>query len=142
MFVEQFGGALAGGVLIGLSTSLLLLLKGRIFGVSGILAGVLSPKAGDTSWRVAALLGLFSAGLVIQYFSPQLLVGNTTGTQTRYILAGLLVGFGTQLGSGCTSGHGVCGIGRMSPRSIVATTIFILAGMLMVAAIRSVGGAL
>ena len=142
MFYEAFGAALIGGILIGLSASLLLLLKGRVFGVSGILAGVICPKPNDTSWRVAALLGLISAGLLLNFFSPALLVGQTSDSNLRYVLAGLLVGFGTQLGSGCTSGHGVCGISRLSPRSIIATLTFILVGMLMVAVIRSVGGAL
>jgi uncharacterized membrane protein YedE/YeeE len=142
MFVEQYGAAFVGGILIGFSASLLLLLKGRVFGVSGILAGVLSPKAGETAWRVAALLGLIGAGFIIQFLWPDLLVGETTGSPARYVIAGLLVGFGTQLGGGCTSGHGVCGMSRMSPRSMVATVTFILVGMVTVAAIRAVGGAL
>jgi uncharacterized membrane protein YedE/YeeE len=142
MSLENLGGPLLGGVLIGLSASLLLLLKGRVFGVSGILAGVLSPKRGETAWRIAALAGLLVAGALFQIVSPELLVGETNGSASRYIIAGLLVGFGTQLGSGCTSGHGVCGISRLSPRSIVATVTFILVGMMMVALIRSVGGAL
>jgi uncharacterized protein len=140
--MEQFGAPFLGGTLIGVSASLLLLLKGRVFGVSGILAGVLSPKKGDIAWRAASLVGLFAAGILIQVLAPHLLVGATPGSALRYILAGLLVGFGTQLGSGCTSGHGVCGISRMSPRSIVATLTFMLVGMMMVAVIRSVGGAL
>lgn len=140
--VEQFGAPLLGGALIGVSTSLLLLLKGRVFGVSGILAGVLSPQKGDTGWRVAALLGLLTAGVLLSNTAGHLLVGTTHGPMLRYVLAGLLVGFGTQLGSGCTSGHGVCGISRMSPRSIAATLTFIAVGMIMVAAIRSVGGLL
>lgn len=140
--LDQFGAPLLGGTLIGISASLLLLLKGRVFGVSGILAGVLIPRKGDTAWRAAALLGLLVAGMLIQRVAPSLLVGTTSGSSLRYILAGLLVGFGTQLGSGCTSGHGVCGISRMSPRSLVATLTFMLVGMLIVAVIRSVGGAL
>ena len=140
--LDQFGPPLLGGILIGLSASLLLLLMGRVFGVSGILAGALVPKKGDTAWRVSALMGLLVAGILIYAVAPSLLVGVTSGSTVRYILAGLLVGFGTQLGSGCTSGHGVCGISRMSPRSIVATLIFMLVGMLTVALIRSVGGTL
>lgn len=140
--VEQFGAPLLGGTLIGVSASLLLLLKGRVFGVSGILAGVLSPKKGDTAWRVAALVGLFASGIIINSTAPNLLVGVSHGSMLRYVLAGLLVGFGTQLGSGCTSGHGVCGMSRMSPRSLVATLTFMFVGMMMVAIIRSVGGAL
>ena len=140
--IEQFGSPFVGGILIGLSASMLLLLKGRVFGVSGIVAGALYPKKGDTAWRVAALAGLVAAGLLSSFLEPELLVGSTTGAFGRYILAGLLVGFGTQLGSGCTSGHGVCGMSRMSPRSLVATITFISVGILVVAMIRSVGGAL
>jgi uncharacterized membrane protein YedE/YeeE len=142
MSLENFVGPLFGGVLIGLSASLLLVLKGRVFGVSGILAGVLSPETGETTWRIAALVGLLSAGVLFQCFSPELLVGETNGSVSRYVIAGLLVGFGTQLGSGCTSGHGVCGISRMSPRSIIATVTFILFGMIVVGVIRCAGGAM
>jgi uncharacterized membrane protein YedE/YeeE len=130
--IEQFGSPFVGGILIGLSASMLLLLKGRVFGVSGIVAGALYPKKGDTAWRVAALAGLVAAGLLSSFLEPELLVGSTTGAFGRYILAGLLVGFGTQLGSGCTSGHGVCGMSRMSPRSLVATITFISVGILVV----------
>jgi uncharacterized membrane protein YedE/YeeE len=133
---------LIGGVLIGISASMLLLLKGRVFGVSGIVNGVLAPKKGDTAWRVAALAGLFAAGLIFLFVAPEMLVGKTSDSVARYVIAGLLVGFGTQLGSGCTSGHGVCGISRMSPRSIVSTLTFIGVGILIVAIIRSVGGSL
>jgi len=137
--IDPFTMPLAGGVLIGLSASLLLLLKGRVFGVSGILAGALVPKAGDTAWRVAALVGLVSAGFLLLLVRPQSLAIVTDGSYGRYIGAGLLVGFGTQLGSGCTSGHGVCGISRLSPRSIAATFTFVGAGMLMVALMRAMG---
>lgn len=130
---------LVGGVFIGVSASLLLLLKGRIFGVSGILAGVLIPKAGDTAWRAASLVGLVTAGVLLQMFHPASLAVASDGTYWRYIAAGLLVGFGTQLGSGCTSGHGVCGISRLSLRSILATLTFIAAGMIMVASLRALG---
>lgn len=142
MQIEQFYAPLLGGMLIGLSASLLLLLKGRVFGVSGILAGVLLPQKQEFAWRAAAILGLIVAGALTYVVFPDWLVGETHGSAGRYVLAGLLVGFGTQLGSGCTSGHGVCGISRMSPRSMVATVTFILVGMLMVAVIRSVGGVL
>lgn len=141
MDLAQFGMPLAGGVLIGVSTSLLLLLKGRIFGVSGIVGGVLLPKPGDTAWRVAALAGLMSAGFLFLVFWPSALNVKAEGNAWRFIAAGLLVGFGTQLGSGCTSGHGVCGISRLSPRSIVATLSFILGGMLTVALVKAFGGA-
>lgn len=139
MDLSQFAKPLFGGVLIGLSASLLLLLKGRIFGVSGIVAGVLAPKSGDTVWRVAALGGLISAGLLFLLFQPGAIEAKADAPLWRYIAAGLLVGFGTQLGSGCTSGHGVCGISRLSPRSIVATLTFIAAGMATVGVMRAMG---
>ena len=139
MDFEAYILPLFGGVLIGLSASFLLLLKGRIFGVSGILAGVLIPKKSDTSWRVAALGGLVAAGALLLVFRPEALALADHGPAWRYIAAGLLVGFGTQLGSGCTSGHGVCGISRLSPRSIVATLTFIAAGMVTVALLRAGG---
>lgn len=139
MDLNQIAMPLFGGVLIGVSASLLLLLKGRIFGVSGILAGVLIPKVGDTAWRVAALAGLVAAGILLLIVRPESLAIVSAGPHGRYIVAGLLVGFGTQLGSGCTSGHGVCGISRLSPRSIAATLTFMVAGMLMVALMRLIG---
>ena len=139
MELNQFFMPLLGGALIGLSASLLLLLKGRIFGVSGIVAGLLIPKRGDLSWRVGAIFGFLFAGWVLSLVYPQALLIVTPGSTSRYIAAGLLVGFGTQLGSGCTSGHGVCGISRLSPRSIAATATFIAAGMLIVAVMRVAG---
>ena len=139
MNIDQFFMPLVGGVLIGLSASLLLLLKGRIFGVSGILSGVLIPKTGDTAWRVAALGGLVTAGILLLLVRPESMAVVNVGSPWRYIVAGLLVGFGTQLGSGCTSGHGVCGISRLSPRSIAATLTFIASGMMMVALMRVIG---
>lgn len=140
--IEQIRSPLIGGMLIGLAASLLLLLRGKIFGISGILASVLLPKPDGIAWRVAVILGLITAGIFVQLFLPSLLASTTTGSPMRYVVAGLLVGFGTQLGSGCTSGHGICGVSRMSPRSITATTIFIIVGMIVVAMIRAVGGAL
>lgn len=137
MQIDDFVMPLLGGLLIGISASLLLLLKGRIFGVSGILAGVLIPKTGDTTWRAAALAGLVVAGVILSLIYPDSMNVVTSESPWRYVIAGLLVGFGTQLGSGCTSGHGVCGISRQSPRSIVATMTFIVAGMLMVALLRA-----
>lgn len=140
MSAQEFTQPLLGGVLIGVATSLFLWMQGRVFGVSGIFAGILFPKKGDAAWRVPILLGFLAAGLIIQFVNPSLLVGETSGSPVRYILAGLLVGFGTQLGSGCTSGHGVCGISRLSPRSLVATGTFMLVGMLTVGVIRWLGG--
>ena len=122
--MTQWIMALMGGVLIGLAATLLLWLNGRIAGISGIFSGVLLPKPHDTAWRAAFLIGLIiAAGLYIAFVpdAPQL---RTDFSRPGLILAGLLVGFGTRMGSGCTSGHGVCGLGRLSPRSLVAVVTF------------------
>lgn len=123
--------ALAGGVLIGLAAALLLVLNGRIAGISGILGGLLQPAASDNAWRVCFLLGLVAAPWMYSqvFVLPEAQVSQGANL---LIIAGLLVGFGTRLGGGCTSGHGVCGIARLSPRSIVATMIFMAMAMLTV----------
>ena len=116
--------ALAGGVLIGLSATLLLWLNGRVAGVSGILNGVLFPKGGDIAWRAMFLAGLIvAAGLYMALVpgAPQPLVDFP---RVGLVVAGLLVGFGTRMGNGCTSGHGVCGLGRLSMRSLAAVLTF------------------
>jgi uncharacterized protein len=121
-----------GGVLIGLSAAVVLLGLGRIAGVSGIYAGLLQPTSGDLAWRSAFVLGLVAGGLVMAQLAPQRFT--LVGPASLFVvaLAGLLVGFGTRLGGGCTSGHGVCGIGRGSLRSVVATVTFIATGALTV----------
>lgn len=118
-----------GGVLIGLSGAMLMLLRGRIAGVSGITGGVLSPTTHDKGWRSLFLLGLLLGGATLLWFSPGAIQGPAQ-TPAIVVLAGLLVGFGVGLGNGCTSGHGVCGISRFSPRSFVATGVFVGVGML------------
>jgi len=123
--------ALIGGGLIGLAASLLLLGNGRIAGVSGILGGLILGPRGDRAWRAFFLSGLLGAGILAAVFSPHSL-GDSPRTWPTLIVAGLLVGVGTRLGQGCTSGHGVCGISRLSTRSLVATALFIAAGMLAV----------
>jgi len=123
--------ALIGGGLIGLAASLLLLGNGRIAGVSGILGGLIVGPRGDRAWRAFFLLGLFAAGILAAMVSPQSL-GNSPRSWPTLIIAGLLVGVGTRMGQGCTSGHGVCGISRLSLRSLVATAVFIVAGMVTV----------
>jgi uncharacterized membrane protein YedE/YeeE len=123
--------ALGGGMLIGLAAAILLLFNGRIAGISGILGSVLRPVKGDVAWRLAFLLGLIGAPLV--YAMPAARVEAGSGT---LIAAGLLVGLGTRLGSGCTSGHGVCGVSRMAPRSLAATALFMLAGFVTVYLVR------
>lgn len=127
--------SLAGGLLIGLATALLLLLSGRIAGISGIVGGLLRPGKGDVAWRVAFVLGLFAAPLVFVLAMPLPRVTIDAST-TTLIIAGLLVGVGTRYGSGCTSGHGVSGLSRGSRRSIVATASFMVAGFLTVFAVR------
>ena len=127
--------SLAGGLLIGLATALLLLLSGRIAGISGIVGGLLRPGKGDVAWRVAFVLGLFAAPLVFVMAMPLPQVAIDAST-TTLIIAGLLVGVGTRYGSGCTSGHGVSGLSRGSRRSIVATASFMVAGFLTVFVVR------
>ena len=122
--------ALIGGALIGLAAVLLLMLNGRIAGISGIINGALTVKPGDRLWRVLFLLGLVIGGLIYQTSTGSALVTRESFSLTQLVTAGLLVGFGTRVGSGCTSGHGVVGIARLSPRSIVATLTFLAAGML------------
>jgi uncharacterized protein len=132
--------ALAGGALIGLAASLLLVAAGRIAGISGITGGLLFPARGDVRWRTLFLLGLVAAGIFAVLLAP-----GSIGTSPRSLpvlaVAGLLVGIGTRLGNGCTSGHGVCGISRLAPRSISATVVFMAAGMLSVLLTRWLGGA-
>ena len=124
--------SLFGGVLIGLSASAMLLLDGKIAGISGILAGVLKPVRGYTLWRIYFLGGLLAGGLLLRILLPAAFDFGIIRPLPLLTIAGLLVGFGTRLGCGCTSGHGVCGISRLSPRSLVATATFIFTGALVV----------
>jgi uncharacterized membrane protein YedE/YeeE len=123
--------ALLGGMLIGLANAMLVLLNGRIAGISGILGGLLRPSSGDIAWRAAFMLGLVGAPLVYAMFTALPLAKIDAGNGAL-IVAGLLVGVGTRYGSGCTSGHGVCGLSRLSLRSAVATAIFMGTGFLTV----------
>jgi uncharacterized membrane protein YedE/YeeE len=132
--------ALAGGVLIGLAASVLLIGYGRIAGVSGIAGNLLLGKSGDRGWRAAFLGGLLLAGLGVAWLAPEA-AGASPRSLAVVAAAGLLVGVGTRLGSGCTSGHGVCGLSRLSPRSLVATLAFILSGVVTVTLMRWLGGA-
>jgi uncharacterized membrane protein YedE/YeeE len=131
--------ALAGGVLIGIAAAMFVLLNGRIAGISGVLGGLLRAAKGDIAWRVAFVLGLVGAPLAYLLFAalpkPQIDAG-----YGALILAGLLVGVGTRYGGGCTSGHGVCGLSRLSPRSLVATAAFMGAGFVTVFVIRHLFG--
>ena len=127
--------ALAGGMLIGLAAVMFALLNGRIAGISGVLGGLLKPVRGDIAWRAAFILGIVGAPLVYGLFSalPFIQIDADYGL---LIAAGLLVGVGTRYGSGCTSGHGVCGLARLSPRSLVATLSFMSAGFATVFVMR------
>ena len=131
--------SLAGGALVGLAASLLLIGHGRVAGISGIASNALLGKAGDRAWRAAFLLGLLFAGVLAALLAPGA-VGDSPRSLGAIAAAGLLVGVGTRLGSGCTSGHGVCGVSRLSPRSLVATLTFLLSGGLTVALWRWLGG--
>lgn len=131
--------ALAGGLLIGVAVAMFLLFNGRIAGVSGILGGLLKPARGDIAWRAAFVLGLIASPALYALFAsrPGLQIAASNGA---LILAGLLVGVGTRYGSGCTSGHGVCGLSRFSVRSLVATLSFMAAGFATVFVIRHLFG--
>ncbi len=132
--------AAIGGALIGLAAALLMLLTGRIAGISGILGGCLGTAGGDKGWRLAFLGGLVLAPLTVAVAGYGLTTPQMPASFTVIIAAGLLVGFGTRLGSGCTSGHGVCGIARLSPRSITATAVFMATAILVVALTRHLLG--
>jgi uncharacterized membrane protein YedE/YeeE len=123
--------SLAGGILLGLAAALFILLNGRVLGISGIVGGLLPPRRGDASWRLFFLAGLLVAPTVWALFHPAVLP-RIAASAPVLVIAGLLVGWGTSYGSGCTSGHGVCGLARLSPRSLVATLAFMGAGFVTV----------
>ncbi len=129
--------SLAGGILLGLASALFILLNGRILGVSGIIGGLFRPKAGDVGWRLFFVLGMLAAPLLYFVVAGSSAVRIDAGWVTL-VIAGLLVGIGTSYGSGCTSGHGVCGLSRLSPRSLVATLAFMGAGFVTVYLARHV----
>lgn len=122
--------ALVGGAFIGLASAFLLLSNGKIAGISGIVGGLFFTKKGDASWRLMFLIGLIVGGIAINLVLPQNTIATSTPSFARAALAGLIVGIGTSIGSGCTSGHGVCGVSRFSKRSIVATLTFMATGFL------------
>lgn len=136
---QDWLNALYGGGIIGIAVSLMLLWNGRVTGISGIISGALSPVKGDTLWRWLFIAGLFLGGLFMIKINQHSSMNITESNDVTTILAGLLVGVGTVLGSGCTSGHGVCGISRMSPRSIIATLAFMAAGILAVVIYKKLG---
>ncbi len=135
--------AFIGGALIGLSAALLLWAKGRVAGISGIAGGIIYPEKGDMDWRIVFVIGLIIGGFIYQA------IGLGAGVQhieavvdtPWLIVAGLLVGIGTTIGTGCTSGHGICGLARRSPRSLVATLTFMISAIVTVFIIRHILGA-
>ncbi|MDB5503517.1 MAG: YeeE/YedE family protein [Tardiphaga sp.] len=132
--------AAIGGGLIGLSAVMLMLLTGRIAGISGIFGGVLDFSGDDKGWRIAFIAGLILAPLIAGVMGHQMPSPGMPASWSIIIIAGLLVGFGTRLGGGCTSGHGICGVARLSSRSVAATAIFMLAAIATVAITRHVFG--
>ena len=132
--------ALIGGALIGASASMMLALNGRIAGISGVLGGLVRPQRGDVEWRITFMAGLLAGGVLLALAYPRALLATSASPIALTVIAGLLVGFGTQLGGGCTSGHGVCGISRFSMRSILATLTFMASGALAAFLVQHVLG--
>jgi uncharacterized protein len=134
--------ALIGGVLIGVAVSIMLLFNGRVTGISGIIAGLIKPQKGEVTWRSFFIGGLIVGGVIVTTMMPQQVEQFTSAKWYDFMAAGLLVGFGTLLGNGCTSGHGVCGISRFSIRSIMATVTFIFFGAVSVFIFKTLRGEL
>jgi len=130
------GPALAGGIILGIAAALYVLINGRILGISGILGGLIGPKRTDWLWRASFVLGLLTAPLWGKYVFQMNTTAVIDADYLTLIIAGLLVGFGARYGSGCTSGHGICGLSRLSPRSLLATLTFMGYGFLVVFLIR------
>ena len=128
---------LTGGALIGISASMMLLFSGRIAGVSGIFGGTLFKHGKERAWRLSFIAGLIAGGVLLYIINAEFFENSSGRGLLAVTVAGLLVGIGTRVGGGCTSGHGVCGIGRFSLRSIVATVTFVLAGMAIVVLVQS-----
>jgi uncharacterized protein len=131
---------LIGGALIGMAATVLLLVAGRVAGISGIVAGLLRPSSGDRGWRFAFVVGLFGTGALLASTWPEAFVIEISRPIWLVVVAGLLVGFGSRLGNGCTSGHGVCGLARTSPRSLAVTLTFIATGVLAATVTRLLAG--
>jgi uncharacterized membrane protein YedE/YeeE len=124
-----YGAPLLGGIILGLAAALLMLTGGRILGISGIVGGLLQPAPGERAWRVAFVGGLLAGGAVLAAIWPEQFHNTLDRSVGAVAIAGLLVGFGSRLGNGCTSGHGICGVARLSPRSIAATGTFMATGV-------------
>ena len=132
--------AIVGGVLIGVAATMMLLFNGRVTGISGIVGGLLNPVSKDKSWRILFLLGLLVGGFFLRFFHPVSFVTVSNAWRIDYMIGGFFVGFGTLMGNGCTSGHGVCGISRFSFRSIISTIIFMLSGIVGVVLFKLIRG--
>ena len=132
--------SLLGGMILGVAAALYVILHGRILGISGIVSGLLRPKESDTAWRLSLVLGLITAPFLAALFFGIFPIIEIDSSWTTIMIAGLLVGFGAQYGSGCTSGHGICGLSRLSPRSLLATLAFMGAGFITVFMIRHMIG--
>jgi len=132
--------SLLGGMILGIAAALYVLLHGRILGISGIISGLLHPTLTDSAWRLSLVFGLISAPFLAALFFGIIPVIEIDASWLVIVIAGLLVGFGAQYGSGCTSGHGICGLSRLSPRSLIATLAFMCAGFVMVFVIRHLIG--
>ena len=131
--------SLAGGVVLGIASAMFVLLNGRLLGISGILGGLVQPARGDTGWRVTFIAGLVAAPFLWRLLAD-LPAPRVEASGAVLVIAGLLVGWGTRYGSGCTSGHGVCGMSRLSPRSLAATVAFMAAGFATVYVVRHLVG--
>ena len=130
--------ALIGGILIGISSTIMLAWNGRITGISGMVHGLVTPAAGEVNWRWIFLVGLIGGGALYEFGAGFGRTPQLGFMPLAMIIGGLLVGFGTRMGNGCTSGHGVCGLGRLSPRSLVAVITFLATGMITVYVMRHV----
>ena len=128
---------LTGGVLIGIAASMILLFSGKIAGVSGIFGGMLFQQGKERAWRLSFIAGLIAGGIPLYIINAELFENSSGRGLLAVTIAGLLVGIGTRVGGGCTSGHGVCGIGRLSGRALVATITFVFAGMVIVSLVQS-----
>jgi len=132
--------SLTGGVIIGIGALLLLWRAERIAGISGIIGGLLHFTRSDTLWRLVFLTGLLAGGVALIFLDPSTVTFNTRPSKLTLIVAGLLVGFGTRLGDGCTSGHGICGLGRLAPRSMVAVFTFLTTGIISAVIVSELSG--
>lgn len=142
MDLSQTLVSLAGGGLIGLAVTLMLLFNGRVTGISGIVAASFSTSVREGWWRWMLIAGLIAGGSVMHLIRPELFTNTSGRGEGLIVVAGLLVGYGTVMGGGCTSGHGICGLSRLSIRSLAATLTFMLFGFLAVQAVRSFQGGL